>query len=972
MPDILYPHIITNRKQSNVNGLNSTDVFWWGAAGDGVTDDTTAIVNAITDIVSRGGGVIYFPGGYTYLCGLIDLSGFADVPLTFKGDGWGSIIKRGSSITAGKGWWNVQPSSGRSSKLLFVDLQFDGAVTATTNLGTRPTDPAFSTILANSTWWIGGNVRNVEFRGVQLQHSGGYFAWIDSRTVGDVDNVLFDTCDFRNNRAFTYLTGGSWQGIHCQMDGITNNYVCKNIRVRNCNFSYNTGIMFWQHAYSVTNGFHENIHFTGCTGNDIGCDFVEMGQADGCTVDDIYVERLGYVSTADDTIGHPAWPTDGAFAVAVDTTGIVRNFQYSGIKVRSPNGCIISGDGLQRGFINGVSGYIPLSGEDAYTIDSVSTMGPSGGGTNVCQGIVFNNSANDANAGHVHVGDLNFFNLGGNLIGFYGVSYCDCHDFRFTVVNSPIAPPAAFGPGPLSNQGSTNNVIRHGTFYYSPSAAAPCIIEDTSYGSFAVNSKNWVGDITVFGNGNAYEFQKSSGTISVSATTFSSNKNALATASAHILQRTGSASGADSALQWSLVEGASSWEHMQLQGYWTANPSPGGTFAQQRGPLLNVSEGGNGGVLSTGGRTTSLIADALVTGKVYSDSFLALTDTTYSDTDANLFSAYHSGSSGPAAVALLRYKGSVGYIEQSVTLSGGSRTWVALGGSSNWQLSTNTLSPIPSFVSGYELVQIPGDFCVSGGDTTGTGINGLHLYFYSNVGYISSTQSGTANRALVIQGSTFTLQANGTNIIYLAGGNAYVNTTSDDGSGAVLQVNGFVSATTGYYSASTSYQAFKCLTGGINTNSGSFAGYIGLASNSSVTQTSGDNWSGTSTTAPGVLYFYASNWYFKVGSGASTLGDTATLNANLFNASGTSTTTIQAASGGISGKWLIASDSLFWIAESAPALSSSGQARVYFDSTSHLLMASLNGGAYTALSTGSTPPGGSSTQVQYNSSGSFA
>jgi hypothetical protein len=44
-----------------------------------------------------------------------------------------------------------------------------------------------------------------------------------------------------------------------------------------------------------------------------------------------------------------------------------------------------------------------------------------------------------------------------------------------------------------------------------------------------------------------------------------------------------------------------------------------------------------------------------------------------------------------------------------------------------------------------------------------------------------------------------------------------------------------------------------------------------------------------------------------------------------------------ALSGGITAKWLIADDSVFWIEESAPALSGAGQARVYADFPSHTL-----------------------------------
>lgn len=84
---------------------------------------------------------------------------------------------------------------------------------------------------------------------------------------------------------------------------------------------------------------------------------------------------------------------------------------------------------------------------------------------------------------------------------------------------------------------------------------------------------------------------------------------------------------------------------------------------------------------------------------------------------------------------------------------------------------------------------------------------------------------------------------------------------------------------------------------------------------------------------------------------------------NLFlaglNANGTANNIIQAPNGGVTGKFVIATDSLFLIEEPAPALSGAGQARIYADSTSHTLLLSQNGGAYAELGSGGGGGGGS-------------
>jgi hypothetical protein len=89
-----------------------------------------------------------------------------------------------------------------------------------------------------------------------------------------------------------------------------------------------------------------------------------------------------------------------------------------------------------------------------------------------------------------------------------------------------------------------------------------------------------------------------------------------------------------------------------------------------------------------------------------------------------------------------------------------------------------------------------------------------------------------------------------------------------------------------------------------------------------------------------------------------------------FLSTGTNTNSIQTPNGGVTAKWLIGTDSLFLAEETAPALSAAGQARVYADSSTHHLLISQNGGAYSAFGGGGTP-GGVNTSVQFNNSGTL-
>src|SRR5690348_3599338 len=65
------------------------NVKQFGAVGDGSTDDTTAITEAIAAASSAGGRPVYFPNG-TYICTAFN----CPTKVTLQGDGpWASIIK---------------------------------------------------------------------------------------------------------------------------------------------------------------------------------------------------------------------------------------------------------------------------------------------------------------------------------------------------------------------------------------------------------------------------------------------------------------------------------------------------------------------------------------------------------------------------------------------------------------------------------------------------------------------------------------------------------------------------------------------------------------------------------------------------------------------------------------------------------------------------------------------------------------
>src|SRR6266581_1890521 len=82
---------VGHNSDGTLNGVLSViNVKDYGATGDGVTDDTTAINNALAAISTTTGGALYFPPG-TYVTSGIDISAYSG-NLHILGAGWSSIL----------------------------------------------------------------------------------------------------------------------------------------------------------------------------------------------------------------------------------------------------------------------------------------------------------------------------------------------------------------------------------------------------------------------------------------------------------------------------------------------------------------------------------------------------------------------------------------------------------------------------------------------------------------------------------------------------------------------------------------------------------------------------------------------------------------------------------------------------------------------------------------------------------------
>lgn len=208
-------------------GSQVFNVKAYGATGNGTTDDTTSIQNAINAANTAGGGIIFFPVG-TYLISTA-LSAYSN--LTFRGVSSNSSIIHQSSTTAHGLLFNNTSASAGITNVMIENLAFNGPTSGTghgiylENTGASSTYPPFSyfTLL-----------------NVQIDNFGGYGFNAESLIVSSLQNVAVHIC----GNGF-YLNGaahGTYSTISTSVSFInTYAHACTGIGY---NITYSTYISF--------------------------------------------------------------------------------------------------------------------------------------------------------------------------------------------------------------------------------------------------------------------------------------------------------------------------------------------------------------------------------------------------------------------------------------------------------------------------------------------------------------------------------------------------------------------------------------------------------------------------------------------------------------------------------------------------------------------------------------------------------
>lgn len=105
---------------------SSVYVTEYGAVGDGVTDDTSACNNALSFVVSQGGGELVFPKGEYLVSGTISTTLIGDINLKIRGES-GAKIRAAVGFPAGKLIFITDSGGADGGKVVIEGIELDAS-----------------------------------------------------------------------------------------------------------------------------------------------------------------------------------------------------------------------------------------------------------------------------------------------------------------------------------------------------------------------------------------------------------------------------------------------------------------------------------------------------------------------------------------------------------------------------------------------------------------------------------------------------------------------------------------------------------------------------------------------------------------------------------------------------------------------------------------------------------------------------
>ena len=314
------------------------NVLDYGAIGDGLTDDTTAIQNAI-----NAGKNIYFPTG-TYLCNSTVTVSQNNSLLTFAG---------GASLTYTTATMTLLTISGNDCQVVNASITapavFDGA----------NVQPTYGIIRVTGEKTIIDQVRIINVPKVGV--------WFDNTNNGTVTN-----CFINGGTSDTFFTGSNTGHFGICIDpgstGSQGNFVIANNNIRQCvqgGFSGNYGAASYEQSFAVTGNVFELCWNHGWYSAGVANGVAVTGNAfNACQVPVALTGQNHVVS-------------GNTLVVQTTGSGAATDNEITGIQIRDAVGCVIAnnsikGEGQSGGTVIDLSDNALVSGANRIENNVIS------------------------------------------------------------------------------------------------------------------------------------------------------------------------------------------------------------------------------------------------------------------------------------------------------------------------------------------------------------------------------------------------------------------------------------------------------------------------------------------------------------------------------------------------------------------------------------------------------------------------
>lgn len=417
---------ITGPKTFNLNtwldkGSMVYNVMAYGAVGDGVTDDTTAIQAAINAAHAVGGGVVLVPMGTHIISAALTVY----PNIIIKGNGINvSVIKQITANTDAFTCTDVYYGG-------FVDIEIKSAVGHTSGSA------------INMNWSSAGNVEQMYLQNLLLI---GFHVGITAETLitSTIDNVEANTCDI----GFLFTNGGTSTTIN-------------NTYANNCQLGYSlTNVVYMSFNGTACDSASQSYYFNNCAGitfNGSGCESgilltapsaptVGNTGTGGTVLAGTYQVKISYVNAAGESVGSSSTSTTTtgstskitvtAPAAHQNATGYYAYITAAGGSTYYRQQTVGSPTPIGTNFV--LSAPPTTSGANPL---AAATADGRGWYTNSCVGFTFNGCWNYANPSYAFYTTnsgsmmINNFTENGPVAGAINGIFIDSNCARMTVVS---------------------------------------------------------------------------------------------------------------------------------------------------------------------------------------------------------------------------------------------------------------------------------------------------------------------------------------------------------------------------------------------------------------------------------------------------------------------------------------------------------------------------------------------------------